>query len=411
MNIIGIYLDGFVADKRVPIRIHFCSNTDPESFSVVQSRIAVETTIMVNMSKSGGTAETKGNMEAWAEICNANNLIVGKHNIAITTKGSYLDGLAKETGYLFVYHMETETGGRTSVGTAIGMVPAAFAGMDFEQFLRGQSHMDSMTRRPNAKENPAMILALGIDNMTRIVGNKNMVYLCYSDFLKEFANYLQQLFMESLGKGYTRECQQVPYGLTVFGGVGTSSQHSFVQQLVKGIKDCFIRFINFGERGVDFHNNAAGSMGRQLLAFFLGTQKAMDNNGVPFFSTTFAERNEFNLGMMIALEERLVTILANMHNINAFDQPGVQDGKLACDEINVLSKAIEEHLSVSEIKLGFTMKDVNFTNIIMTKRQCLYVFLDIARNQRLPNAYPLLFNHEKTLTFDFINGEFVFNWQ
>jgi glucose-6-phosphate isomerase len=90
-----------------------------------------------------------------------------------------------------------------SVCSAIGMVPCAFAQINFEEFLKGQSHMylllllnllrDELCRKENPKENPAMITAIGIDKETKKFGRKNMIVLGYSDFLKEFAHYLQQV--------------------------------------------------------------------------------------------------------------------------------------------------------------------------------------------------------------------------
>lgn len=82
------------------------------------------------------------------------------------------------------------------------MVPAAFAKLSFDQFLKGQSYMDELTRKENLLENPALLTAVGIDILTKRQGRKNMIVLGYSDFLKEFSHYLQQLYMESLGKEY-----------------------------------------------------------------------------------------------------------------------------------------------------------------------------------------------------------------
>lgn len=85
------------------------------------------------------------------------------------------------------------------------MVPCAFAGLDFAEFLKGQQHMDQLCRNEDAKKNPAMLCAIGMDWYTKTQGRKNMIVLGYSDFLKEFAHYLQQLYMESLGKEYNEE--------------------------------------------------------------------------------------------------------------------------------------------------------------------------------------------------------------
>ena len=156
---------------------------------------------------------------------------IGQHNIAITTPGSKFDQYAQHNKFMNIFHMNNETGGRVSVCSAIGMVPCAFARLDFDQFLRGQSHMDDLNRRKDAFQNPALLISVAIDNLTKEQGRKNMIVLGYSDSLKEFAHYLQQLYMESLGKEFSEDGSPNPEGQTVFGGVGTGEQHAFMQQV------------------------------------------------------------------------------------------------------------------------------------------------------------------------------------
>jgi len=331
----------------VKMRLHFVSNTDPDSFHLLLSKLHLDTTLMVNMSKSGGTAETRGNMEAFNEqvLKHEKKLQVGKHNIAVTVAGSNFDKYASDNQFLHTFHMYNETGGRTSIVSAIGMVPCAFAELPFDQFLKGQCHMDKLTRQSNAKQNPSMLIAIAIDHLSKLHGRKNMIVLGYSDFLKEFAHYLQQLYMESLGKEYSENGAYNPEGLTVFGGVGTGEQHAFMQQVQKGINDAFVRFVHFNKRRHDYVDSQSGSMGRQLLAFVKGTENALLNNRRPYMTCTFEQCDMFNLGMMIALEERVVTILAAFRSINAYDQPGVQDGKKAALDMNNVSLLLEKKVA------------------------------------------------------------------
>jgi len=340
----------FNVSSNLSIRLHFLSNTDPDSFYLlvtdkIQQHHRLSTTLMVNMSKSGSTAETKGNMDSFNEILLANGILnIGSQNIAITTPNSAFDQYAKKNNFLHVFYMNNETGGRFSVCSAIGMVPCAFAGLNFDEFLKGQGHMDELCRHEDVSLNPAMLIAIGMDHLNKNVGKKNMIVLGYSDFLKEFSHYLQQLYMESLGKEYSRDGIYKPEGQTLFGGVGTGEQHAFMQQVQKGMKDCFVKIVSFQKRKHDFANGKAGSMGRQLLAFVKGTEEALLRNGVPFFSLSYENCDMFNMGMMIALEENIVSILASFNNINAYDQPGVQDGKLAADKVIQVSKEIEAAL-------------------------------------------------------------------
>lgn len=118
-----------------------------------------------------------------------------------------------------------------------------------------------------------------------------------------------------------------------------------MQQVQKGIPDCFVRFVHFLKRKTDYTNSMAGSMGRQLLAFVKGTEDALMNNGKPFITSTFEACNMFNIGMMVALEERIVTILGAFKKLNAYDQPGVQDGKESANKVNQFSKQIESKIA------------------------------------------------------------------
>lgn len=398
-----------VAPDRVKIRLHFVSNTDPDSFHLLLSKVRLETTLMVNMSKSGGTAETRGNMEAFNELIrnhSSGKLVLGKHNIAVTVQGSNFDKYATENDFLHTFHMFNETGGRTSIVSAIGMVPCAFAELNFADFLRGQCHMDKLTRNADAKQNPSLLIAIAIDQLSKLQGRKNMIVLGYSDFLKEFAHYLQQLYMESLGKEYSESGVANPEGLTVFGGVGTGEQHAFMQQVQKGINDCFVRFVHFNKRSSDYVDSQAGSMGRQLLAFVKGTENALLNNRRPFMTSTFEQCDMFNLGMMIALEERIVTNLAAFRSINAYDQPGVQDGKKSALDMNDVSLTVEKKLAQYLSEHGKWQGDAvgAIKDFGLSESTPVWyvdaVLTDIYGNVQLSNSYPLLQGRKVTRQFD-----------
>jgi glucose-6-phosphate isomerase len=118
-----------------------------------------------------------------------------------------------------------------------------------------------------------------------------------------------------------------------------------MQQVQKGIPDCFVRFVHFLKRHQDYNLSEAGSMGRQLLAFVKGTEDALLQNGKPYMTCAFDQCDMFNIGMMVALEERIVTFIGALRNINAYDQPGVQDGKKAASSVNNVSLKIENFIA------------------------------------------------------------------
>jgi glucose-6-phosphate isomerase len=411
MLLVAKYGQEYNSTAKLPLKIYFISNTDSDLFHTVISSVNVGTTIMVHLSKSGTTSETAGNMHTWISLVEKAGLPVGPYNAAVTIKDSLLDKVAREKGFIRSWHMEVDTGGRTSVCSAIGMVPCAFGHVDFGQFIKGMSYMDSLTRRKT--DNPAALLAAVINRQSELQGFKNMIVLCYSEFMREYAHYLQQLYMESIGKEYTVTGEIVHVGQTVFGGVGTGEQHSFMQQVQKGLSDCFVRLIGFEKRAFDYPNAQAGSMGRQLLAFLQGTQKALLQNKRPFIAATFAERNEYAFGMMIALEERIVTFLASFLKINAYDQPGVQDGKLAASAVNKLSADIVTKLAAlkgQEVK-GTSAEVLGALGISGTFYEAEAILNDIYNNVAVAQAYPQLSGLVVTREFSAPKKEFVFSFR
>ncbi|KAH0792041.1 Glucose-6-phosphate isomerase [Histomonas meleagridis] len=386
MLIIAKYGMDYNTTANLPFKIYFISNTDSDMYHQIVKSINIEKSIMVHLSKSGTTSETAGNMHTWMSMCESKNLPVGEHNACVTIADSLLDKIAKDKKFIRDWHMEIDTGGRTSVCSEIGMVPCAFAHLDFAAFIKGMSHMDCLTRRPT--ENPAALLAAIIDKNSQINGFKNMIVLCYSEFMREYAHYLQQLYMESLGKEYKVDGTEARVGQTVFGGVGTGEQHSFMQQVQKGLGDCFVRLISFEKRENDYYNAQAGSMGRQLLAFLKGTEKALLKNKRPFITSSFHERNEFTFGMMIALEERIVSFLAAFMDINAYDQPGVQDGKLAASGVNKISAEIVKKLAEKPNVKGTAAEVLKQLAIEGEYYEAEAILNDIYNNAKVENAYP-----------------------
>ena len=409
MLIIAKYGADYNTTAHLPFKIYFTSNTDPDLFHQICTNIRIESTIMVHLSKSGTTSETAGNMHTWMDLCKQKGLKIGQHSACVTIRDSLLDKIAKENGFIRDWHMEVDTGGRTSVCSEIGMAPCAFAHLDFAQFIQGMSEMDVLTRNTTLVQNPAAIIAALINKLSEDKGFKNMIVLCYSEFMKEFAHYLQQLYMESLGKEYTVEGKPAHVGQTVFGGVGTGEQHAFMQQVQKGLGDCFVRIIHFEKRSTDYSNEQAGSMGRQLLAFVNGTEKALLQNKRPFIDLSFPERNEFSFGMMIALEERIVTFLGSFLGINAYDQPGVQDGKLAASGVNKLSAQIVKGLEGKSVK-GTAAEILKALGIEGQHYEAESILNDIFNNHAVPNAYPSLVNLKVQREFCQKSKQFTFTF-
>ncbi len=196
----------FIADAlgsaRDPMDIFFFDNTDPDGFDRTLEKIGdgLATTLTVVISKSGGTKETRNGMLEAAAAFEKAGLEFPRHAVAVTGVGSELDKVAAKAGWLARFPMYDWVGGRTSVMSAVGLVPMALEGFDLDQFLAGAAAMDARTRQPNEKQNAAMLLALMWYYAGDGQGKKDMVILPYKDRLALFSKYLQQLVMESLGK-------------------------------------------------------------------------------------------------------------------------------------------------------------------------------------------------------------------
>lgn len=224
--------------------LHFVANTDSDSFSQLFHIIDIKETLMVVISKSGSTAETATNTNVFSELCTKAGLNPADHMCAVTIHGSNLYKKAIEQKWCGCFEMNEATGGRTSICSAVSMVSCAFSNIDFSQFVKGMSQMDEATRREDYQRNPALIISALIDNyLQKSSVPKNMIILGYSDALKQYYHYCQQLYMESLGKEYTIDGRYGPKGLTVYGGIGTAEQHAFMQQIQKGANDSFVKFI------------------------------------------------------------------------------------------------------------------------------------------------------------------------
>lgn len=371
----GPYWNELSSEKRNGyLKIYFTDNTDTAGVADVVSAVDLETTLILSISKSGGTQETKNNLTAFEALYEATGLDFAKHACAITMAGSKLDTYSKSAGWLKVFPMAESIGGRTSETSIVGHLPAALAGIDFKNMLNGACHMDAWTRNCEVTNNPSYLLA----SMWYVAGNgkgeKNMVVVPYSDRLVLMSRYLQQLVMESIGKELDRDGNIVHQGLSVFGNKGGTDAHAFIQQLNDGTNDFFITFIEVLKDAMDIPIENGIYMGDYLHGFEAGLSTALLNKGRQVIKICIDEVNAFNLGMIIALYERAVAFYAELININAFHQPGVESYKKASNAIITLLQDVNSKLPelsgetglVAELaeKAGFGDKASDFEGIL-----------------------------------------------
>ncbi len=333
-----------------PLVTHFIDNSDPDGIDHILAQIKerLRTTLVMVISKSGGTPEPRNGMLEVQAVYRAAGLDFAAHAVAITGEGSQLDQVAKSQGWIDRFPMPDWVGGRTSELSAVGLLPAALQGIDIRAMLAGAMEMDIATRVPGLRTNPAALLALAWYAAGNGKGEKDMVVLPYKDSLLLFSRYLQQLVMESLGKETDLDGNKVYQGIAVYGNKGSTDQHAYVQQLREGIPNFFLTFIEVlhDRQGHSIELDPGITSGDYLSGFLQGTRQALYDNHRDSITVTIPAVTPRTVGALIALYERAVGLYASLINVNAYHQPGVEAGKKAAAVILELQtnvvKAIQE---------------------------------------------------------------------
>jgi glucose-6-phosphate isomerase len=332
---------GSPADR---LRPHFFDNTDPDGIDQVLAEIGprLAETLTVVISKSGSTPETRNGMLEAKRAFAAAGLDFARQAVAVTGAESKLDRTAVAEGWLARFPMWDWVGGRTSVTSAVGLLPAALQGIDIDALLEGARLCDAATRTTDTRRNPAALLALMWHHGTDGRGAKDMVILPYKDRLLLFSRYLQQLVMESLGKEKDRDGNTVHQGIAVYGNKGSTDQHAYVQQLREGVANFFATFIQvLQDRASESMEVEPGATcGDYLAGFLQGTRQALYENGRESMTIAVERVDARTIGVLIALYERAVGLYASLVNINAYHQPGVEAGKKAAGAVLALQGEI-----------------------------------------------------------------------
>ncbi len=343
---------GRLKSGRDRMRVHFFDNTDPDGMDLVLKQIGsqLRRTLVVVISKSGGTVETRNGMLEAAAALKAAGLDYPRHFVAVTGAGSKLDQTAGKEGWLAQFPMWDWIGGRTSELCVVGLLPAALQGIKIDQLLAGAAAMDRATRVSSLHENPAALLAATWYWATDGRGSRDMVVLPYKDRLLLFSRYLQQLIMESLGKELDLQGRAVNQGIAVYGNKGSTDQHAYVQQLREGVNNFFVTFIEVlrDRSGASLEVEGGGlTSGDYLQGFLLGTRDALSEKNRCSVTLTIPEVSPRTLGMLIALYERVVGLYASLIGINAYHQPGVEAGKKAAGSVIALKLRLTEALRLA----------------------------------------------------------------
>ena len=328
-------------EKRRGPRLFVMDNVDPESMAALLDVIDVQKTVFNVITKSGGTSETMSQLLIVSDILHR---IYGEdisgHLIAITdeVRGNLIKIARLEQ--LTTFYVPDGVGGRFSELCPVGLLTAAVCGIDIRELLAGAAYMDEWCRERDVRKNPAYLLAtLAYIAMQR--GCNINVLMPYADSLKYISDWFAQLWAESLGKRVHRDGSPAHTGQTPVKALGVTDQHSQVQLYTEGPFDKVITFL-----GVDRYRTEAPipkgyshlpdvsflcghSLNELIQAEQRATEYAVMKSGHLSHTITLPEVNPFTIGELLYMFEVMTAFAGELLNINAFDQPGVEEGKNA----------------------------------------------------------------------------------
>lgn len=322
-------------------KLYVADNVDPEKLVYLFQTVDPTKCLFNVISKSGSTSETMSQFMIIKEMLDEKLGNDAKKHIVCTTDkvNGNLIKIAKEEGYK-TFIIPAGVGGRFSELTPVGLIPAAFCGIDIEQMLAGAAFMDELCKNDDIYKNPAFMYAiLNYIGMTK--GKNICVVMPYADSLKYISDWYAQLWAESLGKKYDNEGNVVNVGPTPVKALGVTDQHSQVQLYTEGPFDKMVVLM-----GVDRYKEtikipeiykdipSLGFLGgitqNQLIQTEqFATEYALTRSGKMNMTITLPEVNEFTLGQVLYMFEVATGFAGELLNINAFDQPGVEEGKNA----------------------------------------------------------------------------------
>ncbi len=328
-------------EKRPGPRLFVLDNVDPDWLAGFFDIIDLEDSCFNVISKSGSTAETMSQFLLFRDALQERLGDSYVQRMVITTdagKGS-LRPLVQQEGYSS-FVVPDGVGGRFSVLSSVGLFPAAVAGIDIDALLAGAAQADAETQAEDIWQNRALLYAVS-QWLSYRRGKPISVMMPYSQALRDVADWYRQLWAESLGKRLNRTGQEIFAGPTPVKALGVTDQHSQVQLYIEGPYDKVITFLRVerfahelsmprwttGQSGVDYlgehsFNELFQAEGDATALVLTEARRA---NG----SFILPELNAHTLGQLLFTLEVATAYSGELYDIDAFDQPGVEAGKIA----------------------------------------------------------------------------------
>jgi glucose-6-phosphate isomerase len=327
----------------MPRRLFFPDNVDPATFGALLDLLPLERTVWNVVTKSGGTAETCAQLLIVVDrLERALGAERAKRHVVATTdpgKGA-LRALAEARGWA-TFAVPPNVGGRFSVLTPVGLLPAAVAGLDVVGLLDGARRMRDRCLAPELGDNPALALATLLHHHHVEHGRPMTVMMSYVDALYDTADWFRQLWAESLGKERATDGRVIQVGPTPIAARGATDQHSQLQLYAEGPDDKTYLFLAVAERGPDvripdsalarsvpdFAYLAGVGLGELLDAELAGTMSSLRKRGRPVGALRLARAAAEPLGALFLLLEAATAFAGPLYGVDPFDQPGVEEAK------------------------------------------------------------------------------------
>lgn len=331
-----------LADVRERGRLIILDNIDPAFLSNATRGLNLERTLFLVVSKSGGTPETvaqyfyfRKQLEAAFGVARAT-----EHFIFVTDpEKGFLRKIAREEK-IPSFEIPSDVGGRFSVLSACGLLPAALLGIDIHGLLRGAARWREGISYTSFQANHAFQLAAIQYLLQKERGVSMTVMMPYSSLLSTFSDWYVQLLSESIGKEKNVRGEIVNAGLTPVKAAGVTDQHSQLQLFTSGPFDKFVLFLEVLETNADlkippmhvpekdFSYLHGVSFHQLLLTEKRATEQALTQYSRPNATVKISKLDSEHLGMLFMFFEESVAFLAELYEIDAFDQPGVELGKI-----------------------------------------------------------------------------------
>ncbi len=314
------------AKKNAP-KLHVLENIDPDMISSALQRISLERTLFIFISKSGETIETLAQYEFFLEAMKRENCDPKTHSVIITGKSGYLYEQSKKEG-ITKFSVPENVGGRFSVLSSVGLLPALMLEIDVEEVLAGAREMVKIFTSEDSEKNLPFQLA----NLQFSANKPITVLMPYASRLRSLGMWYAQLLAESTGKNGK--------GFTMLPSVGPTDQHSQLQLFSEGPNDKLILFLEVEHflENPTFSGNFLGSKKTFSFTELLhcerkGTQKSLEEKNIMTALISISSISEYEMGQLFLFFEGATAFLGEMMEINAFDQPGVERGKVLAKEM------------------------------------------------------------------------------